>query len=159
MHTSPLEGYLSLTLAERCWFRGHLEKGATRDSHERNDHHRQQHRPEPQPLRMLGIGLHVVHLRIGLGRGNDYVAVPQNRLQKEDKFWISKNGVGNAKRRVRIPLRAVAGVGQNGCGHRVAYPTARELDEPSNPVHDLPLVLLTLAGIVSYLASKQCRTY
>ncbi len=31
----PPEGYLSLTLAERCWFRGHLEKDATRDSHER----------------------------------------------------------------------------------------------------------------------------
>ena len=98
-----------LTLAERCWFRGHLEKAplgiATNGSalspetrrDERNDHHRQQHRPKPQPLRMLGIGLHLVHLQFGLGRGNDYVAVPQNRLQKGDKFWIGKNGVGNTK--------------------------------------------------------------
>jgi hypothetical protein len=49
-----------------------------------------------QPMRIFDRGEHGL-FTLRLRRGNDYVAVPQNRLQKGDKFWIRKNGVGHAK--------------------------------------------------------------
>jgi len=39
--------------------------------------------------------------------------------------------------KVRIPLSTVADVRQRGCGHRVAYPAAANLNELSDSVHDL----------------------
>jgi hypothetical protein len=59
---------------------------------------------------LLGGPLWCDHLVSPSVRHN-HVAIPQNPSQHRNKFWITKNGVGNAKRRVRRPRHATPAFG------------------------------------------------